>query len=90
MSPSKQYMEYDIFYSYLSSFTHANVLLADRFSRFAPSGPSWTQRADDFHVGNVFRYAATFFTCFLILFGREFDVWTEQDVGKCWEIVGAA
>lgn len=83
-------IEYDLFYSDLSSFTHANVRLADQFLRFTPSGLSWTQHADDFHVGNVFRYAATFFTCFLILYGREFNVWTEQDVGKSWEIIGAA
>lgn len=78
-------IEYDLFYSDLSSYTHCNVKLADQFLRFTPSGLSWTQRADGFHVGNVFRYAATFFSCFLVLFGNQFNVWTKQDVGNIWE-----
>jgi len=77
-------IEYDIFYSGLSSFTHANVRLADQFLRFSPSGLSWTQKSVDFHVGNVFRYAATFFSCFLGLFGVQFGTWTEQDIAKYW------
>lgn len=78
-------IEYDIFYAEMSSFTHADVKLADRFLHTDADGPLWTRRADEYDVGNVFRYAAMFFSCFLQLFGTEFEVWTEQDVGNCWE-----
>jgi hypothetical protein len=78
-------VEYDVFYSELSSFTHADVELVDRFLRIRLDGLSWTQRANEFDVGNVFRFAATFFSCFLRLFGHEFKIWSEQDVNNCWD-----
>lgn len=78
-------IEYDIFYSELSLFAHANVSLANRFLRIQPDGLSWSQKSSEFDVGNVFRHAAIFFTCFLNLFGDEFNAWSENVVAKCWE-----
>ena len=78
-------IEYDVFYADLSSFTHADIRMADRFLSARSSEPIWTQRANEYDVGNVFRYAAMFVSCFLILFGTEFKVWSELDVASCWE-----
>jgi hypothetical protein len=75
---------YDIFYSDLSSFTHADVSLADRFLKFDDRGPMWSMRANEPDVGFVFRYAATFLHCFLTLFGKQFSTWKESDVTACW------
>lgn len=79
---------YDIFYTYLSSYAHANIRLADRFLRATPVGPVWTMRAEEFHVGLVFQQSAIFFTCFLELLAREFGVWAEDASGQCWQTVG--
>jgi hypothetical protein len=76
---------YDIFYSELSSFTHADVHLADRYLKLRPDGPVWSQRASDYDVGNVFRHAASFLTCYLELFGGQFKTWTEAEVTDCWK-----
>lgn len=76
---------YDIFYSELSSFTHVDVHLADRFLQRRPDGPVWSQRAEEGDVGNVFRYAASFLTCYLELFGRQFKTWPEAAVQGCWK-----
>jgi hypothetical protein len=77
---------YDIFYAELSSFTHVDVNLANRFLRIGPDGLSWSQRPSQFDVGNVFRYAAIFLTCFLELFAEKFDVWSKDEVRKCWDV----
>lgn len=77
---------YDIFYSELSSFTHVDVHLANRFLRVRPDGPVWSQRAEEGDVGNVFRHAASFLTCYLELFSRQFKVWSEVDVQDCWAV----
>jgi hypothetical protein len=79
---------YDIFYSELSSFTHADVHMADKFLQNRPAGPVWSQRADEGDVGNVFKHAATFLTCYLKLFGKEFNSWTVDEVEKCWDLNG--
>lgn len=76
---------YDIFYAELSSFTHADVHLADRFLKYDSDGPIWSQRADESDVGNIFRHAASFLTCFLELFGNQFKLWSETDVQECWQ-----
>lgn len=76
---------YDIFYAELSSFVHVDVHHADRFLQNQADGPTWSQRADEFDVGNVFRYAATFYTCFLELFGSQFNTWPEEAVRNCWK-----
>ncbi len=76
---------YDIFYADLSSFTHVDVRLANRFLRLSPKeGMSWSIRARPQDIGGVFRYAGIFLTCFLILFGQEFKMWSEKDVEDCW------
>lgn len=75
---------YDIFYAELSSFTHVDVHLADRFLKVQTGSPEWSQRADEFDVGNVFRYAATFLTCYLELFGEQFRTWSNVEVEECW------
>lgn len=77
---------YDIFYTELSSFSHADVHLADRYLRIDSEGPIWSQRARDGEVGNVFRHAASFLTCYLELFGSQFGTWTDEDVRDCWAI----
>lgn len=77
---------YDIFYAELSSLTHVDVHLADRFLRFRPEGPVWSQQAREFDVGNVFRYAAEFLTCYLKLFGEQFKTWTNTEVLDCWSV----
>jgi hypothetical protein len=79
---------YDIFYCELSSFTHVDVHLADRFLQNRPDGYVWSQRAAIGDVGNVFKHAASFLTCYLELFGRQFRTWAEEDVRKCWEVAG--
>lgn len=76
---------YDIFYAELSSFTHADVHLADRFLQLRHDGPIWSQKAREYDVGNVFRHAASFLTCNLDLFGRQFKTWTEAEVADCWK-----
>lgn len=84
----KHLESYDIFYTHLSAFTHVNIELANRFLRFGETGPTWSARANEFDVGNVFRYAATFLTCFLQLFGKEFGAWDDSRVMTCWDIHG--
>jgi hypothetical protein len=78
-------IEYDLLYSELSSFVHTNVRLADQFLRNDTLGLYWSQRPSEFHLGNVFRCATTFFSCFLGLFGNEFGIWSEQDLRKVVE-----
>ena len=75
---------YDLFYADLSSFTHADVRLADRFLRLNSEGISWSSRSHDPDIGGVFRYADIFLDCFLRFFGREFNIWPENSVGECW------
>ena len=75
---------YDVFYAYLSSFTHMNVKAANRFLRIDPDGPTWTQRATQFDVASIFQHAAIFLTCFLELFGEQFATWSPADVDGCW------
>jgi hypothetical protein len=77
---------YDIFYAELSSFTHADVHLVDRYLQLRPDGPVWSQKASEYDVGNVFRHAASFLTCYLELFGRQFKTWTEAEVSSCWKV----
>ncbi len=77
---------YDIFYAELSSFTHADVHLADRYLQLRPDGPVWSQKASEYDVGNVFRHAASFLTCNLELFGRRFKTWTDLEVADCWKV----
>jgi hypothetical protein len=76
---------YDVFYSFLSSFSHADIRVADRFLKLKPSGPVWSTKSEAFDVGNVFRYAAIFLDCFLVLFGCEFGTWTEKEVAARWD-----
>jgi len=78
-------LEYDISYARLSSFVHANIKMADRFLKADSSGPFWTLKSEDYEVGFVFDYSATFFDCFLRLFGNEFKLWTEEDINACWK-----
>jgi hypothetical protein len=75
---------YDIFYAQLSSFAHADVHLADRYLKIHSDGPIWTQRANEADVGNVFRHAASFLTCYLEFFGEQFETWGKDDVLQWW------
>jgi len=74
---------YDIFYADLSSFTHVDVRLADRFLRLNRSGMSWSTEAKYYDINSVFRYADIFLSCFLSLFGKTFDLWCDKEVHKC-------
>ncbi|MEW6654488.1 MAG: DUF5677 domain-containing protein [Bacteroidota bacterium] len=76
---------YDIFYSELSSFTHIDVRLANRFLKLKPGQISWSARSNEFDYANVFRHSATFFTCFLELFSNQFSFSSKEDIMKCWE-----
>lgn len=80
---------YELFYADLSSFAHADVRLANRFLKLPAEGPVLSQSADEADVANVFRYAATFLTCFLQLFGTETKLWGTEAPLQCWEPVGA-
>lgn len=85
MAEEVEHLEaYDVFYSELSSFTHADVHLADRYLQVHPDGPIWSQRANEGDVGNVFRHAASFLTCYLELFGEQFKTWKEAEILSCW------
>jgi hypothetical protein len=42
-------------------------------------------RANPFDVGNVFRYAGIFLSCFFELFGQQLAVWDPADVAACWD-----
>jgi len=77
---------YDIFYAELSSFTHVDVHLADRFLQHRHDGPVWSQRAEEGDVGNILKHAASFLTCYLELFGRQFKTWSEEAVQSCWNV----
>lgn len=76
---------YDVFYGELSSFTHGDVHLADRYLQHRTDGPIWSLRANEFDVGNVFRHAAIFLTCYMKLFGQQFKNWSDAEVESCWE-----
>jgi hypothetical protein len=76
---------YDIFYAELSSFTHVDVHLADRFLQHRQNGFVWSQRANEFDVGKVFRHAVSFLMCYMTLFATEFKQWTETEVEDCWQ-----
>ena len=75
---------YDIFYADLSSFTHGDVRLANRFLHLDSTGMSWSSQARYVDIGGVFRYADIFLSCFLGLFGKEFRLWSEQEIKDCW------
>ena len=75
---------YDIFYSELSSFTHADARLANRPLRLRPDGLSWTQRANGYDVGEVLHYASSFLTCYLKQFGAEFGILDGAAIDACW------
>lgn len=77
---------YDVMYTELSSYTHVDVRLANKFLRFEQNGLSWSQGSREFDIGNVFRHAATFYTCFLELFATQFNVWNKNDLDSCWNI----
>lgn len=78
-------MEYDLFYSDLSNFVHGNIALADRFLRADRDGLLWSVRARDEDVGGVFRYVATFFSCFLELYGRQFNLKLDSQIESLWD-----
>ena len=77
-------IEYDLFYSDLSNFTHGSVKLANRFLKIKEGEPLWSMRSDETDVGFIFRYAATFLSCFLSLFGKEFKVDIDKEIESCW------
>jgi len=78
---------YDVFYAELSSFTHADIQLANRFLRLGTGGMSWSQRAREFDVGNVLRHAASFSDLLPgALFGRQIGAWDQRTVNACWNV----
>lgn len=79
---------YEMFYSDLSSFAHADIRLANRYLKVPAGGPVLSSRADEYDVGAALRYAATFLTCFLGLFGRESKLWTQEEIDRCWTDIG--
>lgn len=79
-------IEYDIFYPELSNFTHNNIHLADLFLTTRDDSPFWTTRADEGNIGYVFGHVATFFSCFLTLMSRQFNLGIEKDIDECWNL----
>jgi hypothetical protein len=77
---------YDVFYAHLSSFTHADVRLANSFLRLSPGKISWSVSHDEVATVFVFKYAATFLTCFFELFSEQFNLWSKQQVLDCWNV----
>lgn len=77
-------IEYDLFYADLSNFAHSNVKLADVFLSTKEGDPIWTTRSKELDIAFVFRYAATFLSCFLSLFGRQFGVDIDKDIQDLW------
>jgi hypothetical protein len=75
---------YDVFYSDLSSYTHADVHLADSFLHLSNEGKRWTMRAHEGDFAFTVRYAITFLECFLTLFAAEFGSWSQSDVASAW------
>lgn len=73
-------MVYEIFYSELSSFIHADVKLADCFLQSRDDNFVWSQKASGYHVANVFQHAVVYLECIMNLFAREFELWSEQDI----------
>lgn len=74
---------YDIYYVEFSNFTHGNVKLADRFLRFNKDELYWSMRADEIDVAYIFSYANDIFSCFLSLFGKQFELNIEKDIESC-------
>ena len=77
---------YDAFYAELSSFTHGDIRLANRFLKTDQNGMYWSVRADEGDVGRVFCYAATFLTCMLEFMAGQFGAWSVDDVRRCWDV----
>jgi len=78
---------YDIFYADLSAIAHVSVpLITDFLQKGIDGVRTITTRSSEGNVGNVYRYTATFFTCLLELFGKQFAVWSDEDVSQCWEV----
>jgi hypothetical protein len=80
---------YDVFYSDLSSYTHADVHLADSFLKIGDSDRSWSMKAHEGDFAFVVQYALSFFECFLTLFGSQFNTWKPSDVSACWALPGS-
>ena len=76
---------YDVFYSDLSSFAHADVRLANRYLQTRTDGPVFSSAAAEYDVGAAFRYAAIFLSCFLGTFGKESALWSDGEVNRCWQ-----
>lgn len=77
---------YKTMYEELCSYSHADVNLANKYIRLNPKGITWTQKSKYFERANVFRYVATFLTCFLELYGKELGGWSEDEVRECWNV----
>lgn len=79
---------YDTFYKDLSSYTHVDVNAVNRYLHLSPDGLSWTQRANEYDVGEILHDAASFLTCYLRHFGSQFSVLDAASVDSCWDAEG--
>jgi hypothetical protein len=75
---------YDIFYSELSLFTHVNVTLANRYLQSRKETLVWSAKSNELDIGGVFRYASIFLTCFLELYGEQFNKYRKEEIRECW------
>lgn len=75
---------YDYFYSGLSSFIHADVRLANHSLCIRHDGLSWSQRANEYDVGEVLHNASSFLMCYLKHYGSQFGVLDAAAVDACW------
>ena len=56
-----------------------------RFLKIKSEDILWSMKANEYDIANIFRYAATFFSCFLELFGEQFKTWKLTDIEDCWK-----
>jgi len=77
---------YESFYSKLSTHAHPTIKMADRYLKIKPNGLVWSLQSNELEVGDVFSNVASFLTCFLTLYSKEFKTWKEEDVIKCWNV----
>ena len=76
---------YRYFYSFLSSFTHADVRLVSTYIARSHSHQTPENDRHSFDVWTVSQHAVSFFMCFLKFYARETGSWTENDVEQCLE-----
>lgn len=74
---------YDIFYSNLSNYTHANVSIIRSILKNNPETIEFSMSPNIRELESVFNYAVIFLTSFLELYGEQFKSWSISDINNC-------